>query len=273
MRVFNEILGVEVKLPETPSRIVSLAENLTETLFLLGLGDRVVGVSVYCRRPREASLKPRVGGYLEASIRRLRGLRPDLILTTSGAQRRLAHQLHREGFPVYPTPLPLSLHGILENVIEVGEVTGAVEEARRLVRALNQIIFSISRDSSSPKGRVYVELDVGEPVTIGSSSYLSHAFSVLGAENIFDGIRRPYFTPDFEKVELSNPEHIFYDPKPSEENPRRRFEKLVKERGWSNLKAVKSGRIHITRGDILAHYGPSFISETLRWIKDRLSIG
>lgn len=263
MRVFCEVLGAEVEVPEKPERVVSLAENLTEALFMLELGDRVVGVSTYCRRPREAGERPGVGGYLEASRRTLKELRPDLILTTTGVQLRLAKRLHGEGYPVYPIPLPKTLHGIIENVLELGLVMDAVEKARSLASKLTEKLW---KTRGTGGRRVYVELELGGPITVGASSYLSHAFSVIGAKNVYDHVKTAYFQPRIEEVVNLNPDVIIYDPPPRERDPAGRLRRMVRERGWERMEAVKNGRIYATEGDVLAHYGPSFILETLPWL-------
>jgi iron complex transport system substrate-binding protein len=129
--VFNEILGGEVKIPEKPSRIVSLSPALTETLFMLGLGDKMVGVSAFCARPEAARSKKKVGSYSSTNIELLREIGPDLILSVTGYQRELAIDLSRE-FPVHPLALPVSVAGIIDTVVKVGLLVGETEGARDL---------------------------------------------------------------------------------------------------------------------------------------------
>ena len=260
--MFNEVLGVEVKLPERPERIVSLAENITETLFMLGVGDRVVGISVYCFRPKEAAEKPKVGGYLKVSYKKIEELKPDLILVTSGAQRRLGLELHKRGYNVYAVPLPISLYGIMENVLEIGAVVGAVEEATELATTLERKITE-ARLKLHSRVKAYVELDLGSPITPGAASHISHALRILGAANIFDYVKKSYFTPPMDKVIELDPELIIYEAGLGVREPRRKLEELLERRGWGELTAVKLGGLIATQGDTLAHYGPSFVTETL----------
>ena len=83
-----------------PSRIVCLTEETTETLYLLGEGDRVVGVSGYTVRPPEARRKPRVSAFLHARYERIDALQPDLILGFSDLQATIAADLIKRGYPV-----------------------------------------------------------------------------------------------------------------------------------------------------------------------------
>ncbi|PCN50942.1 ABC transporter substrate-binding protein, partial [Candidatus Geothermarchaeota archaeon ex4572_27] len=77
MRVFSEVLGEFVEVPEGRIRVVSLAPSVTETLFYIGAGDMLAGVSSFCRKPPEAAKLPRVGGYLGVNYRLLHELAPD----------------------------------------------------------------------------------------------------------------------------------------------------------------------------------------------------
>ncbi len=88
-------------LPRYPSRIVCLTEETTETLYLLGEGDRVVGVSGYTVRPPEARQKPKVSAFINARFDKIEALKPDLVLAFSDLQADIARELIRRGYPVY----------------------------------------------------------------------------------------------------------------------------------------------------------------------------
>jgi len=263
LRVFNELLGDYVEVPEFPSRVVSLAEDLTEILFMIGAGDVVVGVSSYCNRPAEASTRPRVGTYYRVSYSRLEQLKPDLILTTSAAQRRVNQELHNKGYPVFPIQLPTSVAGIIENVKRVGLLVNrcdaAAELEKKLIKVLNSVMSSALHNAAS----VYVEIDLGSPITVGQASYVNDMLSLMGLRNIYSTRRESYFEPDMEYVKRMDPDLIIYDPKPGDAGGYRRFAKLIEVRGWNNLRAVKENRIIITEGDVVAHYGPSLVLETM----------
>lgn len=263
MRVFNELLGDYVEIPEFPRRVVSLAEDLTEILFMIGAGDVVVGVSSYCNRPAEASTRPRVGTYYKVSYSRLEQLKPDLILTTSAAQRRVNQELHNRGYPVFPIQLPTSVAGIIENVKRVGLLVNRCDAAdeleKKLIKVLSNVISSALHDAVS----VYVEIDLGSPITIGQASYVNDMLNLMGLRNIYSTIRESYFEPDMEYVKRMDPDFIIYDPKPGDAEGCRRFARLIDARGWNNLRAVKENKVIITEGDVVAHYGPSLILETM----------
>src|SRR5262244_1546108 len=114
-----------------PSRIVCLTEETTETLYLLGQGDRVVGVSGYTVRPREAREKPRVSAFINAKFDKIEALRPDLVLAFSDLQADLAAELVRRGIPVV-TFNQRTVAEILQMIRMVGGLVGCQREGEAL---------------------------------------------------------------------------------------------------------------------------------------------
>ena len=112
-----------------PSRIVCLTEETTETLYLLGEGDRVVGVSGYTVRPPEARQKPKVSAYINARFDKIVALAPDLILAFSDLQADIARELIRRGYPVF-TFNQRSVAEILQMIRMVGALVGRSRRGR-----------------------------------------------------------------------------------------------------------------------------------------------
>ena len=266
VKLYSEVLGEQVEVPDEPSRIVSLAPSITETLYLLGVWDRVVGVSFFCSKPPQAREKPRVGAYLNVNYKLLEELKPDLVLTTTGAQLRVTKELREKGYTVYPIPLPTSLYGILDNVVAVGYVIGRVEEARSLATRLAARLAAIAEEEV--KARVYYEVDLGGPVTVGSLTYIDHSLRHIGLENIFSRARRTYFEPDFDEVAREDPDVIVYEPKPFTTMTFEKLLEMFRKRGWERMRAVREKMIILLEPDSLAHYGPSHV-DTLAELKER----
>ena len=258
--IFSEVLGRPVEIPERPQRIVSLSPALTETLFLLGLKDRIAGVSHFCNKPPEAREKPRLGSYYKVNYKKLDELEPDLILVTTGAQRRLALELAEKGYTVYPVPLPTSLHGILDNIVTVGYVTGETRTARRLAE---KVAEHLSLVRGQAEGRVYYEIWLGGPVSAGQYSYISDALAHIGLENCMDNHREPWvINPDPSEIKECDPDIFIYEIPPYSPNIIRQIERSLSERGLLELKAVRERGLLMLPPDSLAHYGPS-ISKSL----------
>lgn len=140
--VFSGLLEKEIIVPDPLSRIVSLSPTVTETLFLLGLGESVVGVSAFCLRSQEARNKKTVGSYGSVDLEALSILDPELIRTTTRFQRHLMFDLSTH-FNVYPIPLPVRVADIIGSVMHVGLVTGMYDEARRPVLQMTRSIGAL----------------------------------------------------------------------------------------------------------------------------------
>ena len=124
-------------MPRYPQRIICLTEETTETLYLLGAGDRVVGVSGYTARPPEARQKPKVSAFINARFDKIAALEPDLILAFSDLQADIAAELIRRGFPVV-TFNQRSVAEILAMIRMLGGLVGLQPEAERLADSLEQ---------------------------------------------------------------------------------------------------------------------------------------
>lgn len=134
-RVFCDTLGTELHLPDKLERIISFSPAVTETLFLLGAGEDIAGVSGFCARPSEAREKRVLGNYNTVEKAVLAEIQPDIIFTTTGYQRELAVKLGRD-FPTYAVELPVSLPEIVDMVVKVGLTTNRIAEATELSRRL-----------------------------------------------------------------------------------------------------------------------------------------
>src|SRR5262245_13526696 len=145
-------------MPRYPARIVCLTEETTETLYRLGAGDRVVGVSGYTARPPEARSKPKVSAFLNARFEKIVALEPDLVLAFSDLQADIASELIRRGYPVV-TFNQRSIEEILRMIRIVGALVGKQSAAERLAddldRGLDEIRGRAARLPHRP--RVFFE--------------------------------------------------------------------------------------------------------------------
>ena len=269
-KVFSEVLGRDVLVPDSPERIVSFSPAATETLFQLGLGEKIVGVSAFCARPAAARSKRRMGSYNTVREEVLDELDPDLILTVTGYQREFAVKLSKK-YPVYPLELPVSVAGIVDFVAKVGLVAGEAEGGRKLeadlLRAMGALHPVLGLTS-------YVEADLGGPVSFGRYSYITDAFGLLGSRHLYADSPSEWLQPDLEDVAAKNPDVIFYEPKMSSGFKESDVETLLKSRGWQRLSAAEHGNVFVSPGplDFLAHHGPSFITEALPWLEGKLRL-
>lgn len=270
MLVFNEALGQEVDVPDSPKSIVSFSPAATETLFQVGLGEKVVGVSAFCARPEEARTKRRLGSYNTVRDEVLDEIRPDLILTVTGYQREFAVRLSKK-YPVYPLELPVSVAGIIDFVVKVGLVAGAPDRGRELG---GELLRGLGRLGRTSKLNAYVEIDLGGPVTFGSYSYITDAFRLLGCSHLYEDERSEWMKPDLDGVAAADPDLIVYEPKMFSRFNEGDLLPLLRSRRWEQLRAAKLENVFVTPGplDFLAHHGPSFITEVLPWLEGRFRL-
>ena len=258
MKLRHDWLG-EIEIPDHPSRVVSLAPSVTDTLFYLGLGERVVGRSAFCWRPEEAEALPVVASYTKVRWELLEELAPELVFTTTGVQRELTEALLERGFAVWPVPLPQTPFGIVENVGLVGALmgVGAASRQAELARRYLELEGVFSGE------RVHFEFDLGGPITIGRGSYLTAALLHLGLKPLFADRPEAYFPPPLEAVPRLGPDLVVLEPK-RVRNRARQVEdakRLLAERGWDYPLVV-------TRGDELAHYGPRFFDYLAGFVEE-----
>ena len=268
-KAFCETLGTQLVLPENLERIVSFSPAVTETLFLLGAGEAVVGVSAFCHRPREAQQKRVLGSYNTVDKNLLRQLNPDLVFTTTGYQRDFAQQLSRD-FPVYAVELPVSVMGIVDMVVKVGLLSNRVGQANTLVRVLADALAEAK--PVRRKLKVYVEIDFSQPVTFGAYSYITDALRFLGVEAIYGDQPSEWLSPDLDAVQRQDPDVIIYEAKMFKPFQADDLAKLMSRRRWESTRAVRTGQVFLTPGplDFLAHHGPNFVSSVLPWLKKNL---
>lgn len=261
MKFFSDFFGKEIEIPEVPKRVVSLAPDITDIIFRIKADDVLVGISLYCRRPYDKLGKyERVGSYLKVLWNKLESLSPDLVLTTSGAQKEVCFELLKRGYRVFVLPVPGSIYGILDNIKKLSIILNKYKEGLRLIEYLLTKIKEIREENILKK--VYYEVYLGGPVTIGASSYIDDGLFLIGFRNIYSFKKLSYFTPmDKETMELGF-DLILYEPHSEGIKREIVIEKLRKRFG--------DKKIVVLPYDFLAHYGPSFIDEILPELKNIL---
>jgi iron complex transport system substrate-binding protein len=235
-----------------PQRIVSLAPNITEILFALGLGGRIVGVTRYCDYPAQALQKEKIGGMVDPNLERIQALRPDLIIGFRG------NPLGR--FPVFVLDLGSSLDGLFQTIEKVGRVTRADGPAAEVVanlREKHQAIRQALRNSSK-RPEVFLSVYGQGLWTCGAGSYLNDLLIQAGGLNIAGKTGRRWLQLNREQLINENPDVIIIMAKDKE-----RFSQAGESfRADSRLKdvqAVKDNNIHLLDENVAGRFGPRLI--------------
>ncbi len=233
--------GRRVEVPERPQRILSLAPNLTETLFALGLGERVVAVTDYCDFPAEARSKPKVGGIINPSVETIVGLKPDLVLhTLEGNRRETLEALERLNLSVFVVSAE-SLKDIFRMIRDVAAIAGVPARGEELARRLERQAAEIEKAIQHHTPRKVLLLVWLQPVvSVGRGSFLDDLLRRTGAESISAGSTQPWPHLSVEEIVRSDPEYLLA-PRTPWFAPTR--EELLRLPGWRELRAVQENRI------------------------------
>jgi iron complex transport system substrate-binding protein len=167
-----------------PSRIVCLTEETTETLFLLGQGDRVVGVSGYTVRPPEARLKPKISAFINAKFDKIVALQPDLVLAFSDLQADLVAELIRRGLPVV-TFNQRSVAEILQMIRMLGGLVGCQADAEALAERLETDLERIRESASRFPRRLRAFFEEWDEPLISGIRWVEELVEIAGADPIF----------------------------------------------------------------------------------------
>lgn len=247
-------------------RIVSTAPSITETLFALGLGNRVVGVSRYCHYPAQVQQLPRVGTYLKPNIEVIARLKPDLVIV-----QRLPNfsreQLQGLSIPVVEVDSG-DLRRNLDSILMIGQATGVEAAARALIANIEERLAILRRAGKGRKS-VSVAFIVGRSpgelqglVAVGGGSYLSELLEIAGGANVFADSRQGYVKTSYESLLRRNPDVLIDMGEMAEttgvtEMARDRVVSL-----WGTrpaLKAVQKRRVYAVASDIFVVPGPRMV--------------
>ena len=251
----EDAVGNTVTIDAEPERIISLAPGHTETLYALGLGDRVVGVTEYCNYPPEATEKPMVGGFSNIDLEQVVGLEPDLVLATSMHVAETVPALQEHGVTVFVAD-PQTVLEVLETTRTIGQITGQDEAAKVLIARMQERIDAVQETiGDAPRPKVFWELGP-ELYTAGPGSFLNDLILVAGGENVAADADSPWPQLSMEAIVLKDPDVVVL----ADHNYGETAE-MVKERpGWKDIAAVREGRIiEITNDDIVSRPGPRIV--------------
>jgi iron complex transport system substrate-binding protein len=246
-----------------PRRIVCLTEETTETLYLLGEGDRVVGVSGYTVRPPEARNKPRVSAYLTAKYDKIEALNPDLILAFSDLQATIVNDLIRRGHTVV-TFNQRSVAEILQMIRILGGLIGCSGKAETLASTLEAGLDEIRASASKLPFRPRVYFEEWDDPLISGIRWVEELVEIAGGDPIFPELRHAKLGSErvvqSEEVIRRDPQVIVgsWCGKPV------RPKKIAARPGWENVAAVKGGHIYEIKSAFILQPGPAALTEGIR---------
>ena len=250
-----------------PSRIVCLTEETTETLYLLGEGDRVAGVSGYTVRPPEARQKPRVSAFINARFDKIEALKPDLVLAFSDLQADIAAELARRGHTVVLFN-QRSVAEILQMIRMLGGLIGRAERAESLASSLEADLDRIREQDSRVAKRPRVYFEEWDDPLISGIQWVEELIEIAGGDPIFPELRHAKLARDRivagEEVLRREPDVIIASWCGKAVNK----DKIASRAGWETLPAVRAGRIHEIKSAFILQPGPASLTEGLRQLHE-----
>ena len=260
--------------PAIPDRIVSMAPNITETLFALGLGDRVVGVTRFCTFPPEAREKPSVGGFLDPNYEMITSLRPDLVLLLP--EHADVMEALRELGISFDVVRNRTVDEILETIRSIGAACGREDEARALIADIEkrmETVRSCTAGGNVPKMLISVsrEFDTGtirQVYAAGPGTFYDELISIAGGRNACAETPASYPALSAEGLISLDPDIIIDLIPPGQAGE---IDPDLARNAWAEygyIKAVRTGDIHVIDADYAVIPGPRFI----RFLEDLAGI-
>lgn len=242
-----------------PRRVVCLTAETAEIAFLVGAGDRVVGVPGTARRPEAARERARVGGFTTFRVDRILALEPDLVLAFSDLQKDVVAELIGRGVAVLCTN-QRSLDEVLQAILVIAGALGCPEAGRALVQDLGDEIRQVREYSSvwPDRPRVYFE-EWPDPLIAGIR-WVSELIEVAGGRDVFPELREQASAPGRvvapEEVVRRDPQVILasWCGRPVDHRA------IAGRSGWEEISAVRSGQIHEIEGADILSPGPSLMA-------------
>jgi iron complex transport system substrate-binding protein len=259
-------------MPQFPNRIVCLTEETTETLYLLGQGDRVVGVSGYTVRPPEARQKPKISAFINAKFDKIVALQPDLVLAFSDLQANLVAELIRRGLPVV-TFNQRSVDEILQMIRMLGGLVGCQAEAGTLAARLRADLDRIRESAARFPRRPRVFFEEWDDPLISGIRWVEELVEIAGGTPIFPELTRCGLAKDRivdpAEVARRDPEVIFA----SWCGKKMKKSTIQNRPGWDCIAAVRDDRIFEIKSTYILQPGPASLTEGVAQLHARLVSG
>ncbi len=255
------------------SGIITMAPHLTETVFALGQGGRVIAVGAFCDYPPEIAALPKVGGYIDADLERITMLSPELLLL-AGKHQKVTEYAQLHDLPVVHIHMD-SLETIDAGIAQIGEALGCVEAADAMrARIKAELAAVCDAVAGRPRPKVLVitgrtQHNLNSLFTAGGASFVSEIVEVAGGDNIYGHARDAYIEASKETVVLKAPEVIleFHSGEALSGH-----EQALYVKDWerlTSLPAVKNGRVHLILESHALRPGPR-VGEVARMIAKTL---
>ena len=259
-RAVTDDLGRRVTVPAAVTRVVSLAPSVTEIIFAVGAGDRLVGVTTFCNYPEQARSIAKIGDTMTPNMESIVALRPDVVFVSSASQLEgFTKLLEQNGIAVYvidPQSLP-DLYG--KSLRQLGTLFGKNDDASRLADSLERRHREICRitngcadqaEGGPAAVRVFVQVSREPLFTVGKSSFLRQVIRDAGGILVTEDVETAFPKLSKETASALNPEVLILSDSEDNREPNDAFK---------NSPAVRNGRVYRVNADLISRPGPRLI--------------
>ena len=250
-REITDDLGRKVKIPVKIDRIVSLAPNLTENIFAVGAGNKLVGVTTYCNYPQETQAITKIGDTINPNLEKIISLKPNVVFVSTASQiEAFTKTLEQQNIAVFVTN-PKDIEGVYKSLNQIGDIVGETEKANQLVDALKKRVADVeTRTKSTNPVKVFVQISKDQLFTIGKASFMTDLVNRAGGVSVTANIEEAYPKFSKETALALQPEAIILSESDDNREPNDVFK---------NSPAVKNGKVFKISADLISRPGPRII--------------
>ncbi len=273
-RVVMDDLDRQVTLPVKVTRVVSTAPSVTENIFAVGAGDRLVGVTTFCNYPEQAKEIAKIGDTMTPNMESIIALKPDVVFVSTASQiEAFMKTLDANGIAVYVTN-PTSLEALYSNLEQLGIIFGTTDASTKLIADLEgreheiwKIVgYPLHRDESLAAHdkrvaavKVFVQISKEPLFTIGNGAFLNDLIVTAGGRSVTEQVESAFPKLSKETAAALNPDAIILSESDDNKEPNEVFK---------NSPAVKNGRIYKVNADLLSRPGPRLVDALEQIAKD-----
>jgi len=253
-----------------PQRIVCLTEESTETLYLLGEDERIVGVSGFTCRPKRAREKPKVSAFTSAKIEKVLELQPDLVIGFSDLQAGIAQQLIAAGLNVFVFN-QRSVEQILDVILMLARIVATERAGLALIERLRGDLALIADSAARFPRRPRVFFEEWMDPLISGICWVEELVEIAGGEPVFPHLRESHAATgrivDSKNVAAANPEVVIASWCGRKVNK----EAIRNRQGWANVSAVRSDHVYEIKSTYILQPGPASLTEGVRQLHSILA--
>lgn len=241
-------LGRPVRIPVNIERAISLAPNLTENIFAIGAGNKLIGVTTFCNYPKETEKIAKIGDTINPNLEAIIALKPQIVFVSTASQvESFTKTLEQQKIAVFVTN-PSNIEGVYQSLFQLGEVLNEKEKANLLVESLKKRAAEIeTRTASAKDTKVFVQISKEPLFTIGKTSFITDLINRAGGLSVTANIAEAYPKFSKETALALQPEAIILSDSEDNREPNEVFK---------DSPAMKNGKIFKINADLLSRPGP-----------------